>query len=333
MYHNDRNDPMKPSSAGTALFQTGFEPGTVGHPGDAHEILTGVDRSVAEPNDWQPFRLRLPPRHPRALPGVPVADAEPAADAQPRLGYFDIQYLGGTTDERFARIIEDPTRPGNHVLHFRVNQANERYPGGAKARVQACIYENRNLTAMGSRVGMYLHPDLAVLRDWEAGFDWLTLQEFWFGPSWDGGAHPFRISLGLCREPGSGRKPLHFSIHGQPAWEEGMPAYKYPGWAKPIWEAVQTDFDVPTGVWLECGVGYRMGNAETGRFTYRVCAEGGGRHTIFDVHDWTCNPRAPEPQPLYGWSPMKLYTSSALVDFVRNAGGAVQIYWDDFVVF
>ncbi len=34
-----------------------------------------------------------------------------------------------------------------------------------------------------------------------------------------------------------------------------------------------------------------------------------------------------------GWSPMKLYTSSALVDYVRNAGGAVQIYWDDFVVF
>jgi len=325
---------MEPRSAGTALFQTGFEPETVGYPAEAHEILTGVDRSVAAPNDWQPFRLRLPPRHPWALPSSSAADSGPAADDTPRLGYFDIQYLGGTPDERFARIIEDPTRSGNHVLHFRVNQANERYPGGAKARVQANFCENRNLTAMGSRVRMYLHPDLAVLRDWEAGFHWLTLQECWFNPRWTGSKHMFRISLGLCREPGPGRKAIYFNIHGQPEWEEGMPVFpEYAGWGWPTWEAVQTDFDVPTGAWLECEVGYRMGNAETGRFTYKVRVEGGPWTTIFDIHDWTYNPRSPEPQPLYGWNPMKLYTSSALVDYVRNAGGAVQIYWDDFVVF
>jgi len=265
------------------LFHTGFEPGTSGVPAEAHEILIGTDHSVAAANDWDAFRNRLPPPHPWALSGVSPVEAGDAAGT-PRLGYFDIQYMGGTAAQRFARIIEDPTQPGNRVLHFSISHPNETFPGGSKARVQACIYGNRNLTAVTSRVRMYLHPDLAVLRDWEVGFDWLTLQEYWYGPSWDGGRHPFRISLGLCREPGAGRKGLHFNIHGQPAWEEGMPVFpKYAGWGWPTWEETQREFSVPTGVWLETETCYRMGDAATGRFTYRIRPQGGAWATIFDV--------------------------------------------------
>jgi len=314
------------------LFQTGFEPATRGLPADAHEIFTGVDHSLAPPNDWNAFRGHLPPLHPWADPAGPLAKDAPGAPGQPRLGYFDIQYLGGTVAERFARIIEDPTHPGNHVLHFSITRANEKFPGGAKARVQASLYKNRGLTQMSSRLKMYLHPDLEVLRGWEVGFDWLTLQELWFGPSWEGGQHPFRISLGLCRAPGAGQE-LHFNIHGQPTWEEGMPVFpKYPDWGWPTWELVQQDFAVPTGVWLECQTCYRMGNGITGRFCYRVRVNGGTWVSIFDVTNWTYNPRSPVPIPLTDWNPMKLYTSSALVDYVRNRGGIAQIYWDDFAV-
>lgn len=314
------------------LFQTGFEQGTCGLPAEAHEIITGTDHSVAPPNDWEAFRRRLTPPHPWALPGAPSAEAG-EGNAAAQLGYFDIQYLGGTPEQRFARIIEDPTRPGNRVLHFSITHPNEMFPGGSKARVQACIYENRNLTSMTSRVRMYLHPDLAVLRDWESGFHWLTLQEYWFNPSWTNSKHMFRISLGLCREPGPGRKELYFNIHGQPEWEEGMPVFpEYAGWGWPTWEETQKKFALPIGAWLECETHYHMGDAETGRFSYRVRIEGGEWVTIFDIANWTYNPRAPEPQPLYGWSPMKLYTSSALVDYVRNKGGVTQIYWDDLVV-
>jgi hypothetical protein len=312
------------------LFQTGFEPGTCGLPAAAHEVFTGVDHSVAPPNDWELFRRRLPPPHPWALPGAPaIAETSDAA----QLGYFDIQYLGGTPEQRFARIIEDPTCPGNHLLHFSITQANETFPGGSKARVQACIYANRHLTALTSRVRMYLHPDLAALRDWEAGFDWLTLQEYWFGPEWDGGTHPFRISLGLGRAPGPGRKELYVNLQGQPAWEGGMPLVPaYAGWGWPTWEAVQRAFPVPIGVWLECETRYRMGDAATGCFTFRVRPHGGDWAPIFDIRDWTYNPRAPAPQPLYGWSPMKLYTSAALVDYVRSRGGVTQLYWDDLAI-
>ncbi len=314
------------------LFQTGFEPPSRGLPADAHEVLTGVGQSGGPPDDWAVFNRHLPPSHPWSARLASRRETQATA-AGPRLGYFDIQYLGGTIAERFARVIEDPTCPGNHVLHFCIMQANERYPGGAKARVQACIYENRDVTALCSRVRLYLHPDLAALREWDVGFNWLTLQEYWFDPGWAGGEHTFRISLGLCREPGAGRKELHFNIHGQPVPEKGAtPLPRYSGWDRPTWEHVARDFAVSTGVWMECETGYRMGDADTGRFWFRVRPQGGDWKDVFTVNDWTCNPRSAGPQPLYGWNPMKLYTSSALVDYVRARGGRPQVYWDDFSV-
>lgn len=313
----------------TLLFQTGFESGTRGLPADAHEVFNGVDHSVAPPNDWRVFRRPLP--HPWS---PSQAKAQMVDSEAPQLGFFDIAYLGGTVEDRFARIIEDPTSSGNHVLQFSITRANEKYPGGSKARVQADIYQNINLTAMSSRLRMYLHPDLAVLHAWEVGFQWLTLQEYWFDPGWEGGEHSFRITLGLCREAGPGRKDLHFSIHGQPIARKGTPVYsQYPGWDLPTWEGVQQSFAVPIGVWLECEVDYRMGNAQTGRFTFRVRPAGGDWVSLFDITNWTYNPLAPQPQPLYGWNPMKLYTSAALVDYVRSCGGVTQVYWDDFAVF
>ncbi len=309
------------------LFQTGFEAHTCGLPTDAHEVFTGVDHSVAPPNDWAVFHQRLP--HPWSRPGELATPG-----GEPQLGFFDIAYLGGTVADRFARIIDDPTSSGNHVLQFSISRANENYPGGSKARVQADIYQNRNLAAMSCRLRMYLHPDLAVLRDWEVGFRWLTLQEFWFDPGWEGGKLSFRITLGLHREPGAGTKDLHFSVHGQPIARDGTPVFpEYPGWDLPTWESVHRDFPVPIGVWLECETGYRMGDAQTGRFTFRVRPAGGDVVSIFNVTNWTYNPRSPQPQPLYGWNPMKLYTSAALVDYVRSRGGVTQIYWDDLAVF
>lgn len=323
-------DGLKQMDSWPWLFQTGFEPLSRGMPADAHEVITGVDHSVEPPNDWDAFHPHLPPPHPWVGLLVPASHGR---IAEPGLGYFDIQYLGGTPAERFARIVEDPTCPGNHVLHFCILQANERYPGGAKSRVQACIYRNRGLTAISSRVRMYLHPDLEVLRGWDIGFKWLTLQEYWFEPAWEGGERTFRITVGLCREPGAGDRELHFNIHGQPVPEKGSPVLpQYSGWDRPTWEKVNYDFPVPTGVWLECETGYRMGDAQTGRFSFRVRPQGGDWVSIFDIRDWTYNPRSARPQPLYGWNPMKLYTSAALTDYVRNRGGFLQVYWDDLAV-
>jgi len=323
---------MPYAPAGRCLFQSGFEPEARGLPEDAHEIFAGVDLSVEPAGDWDALRRHLPSTHPWAESGA--VPARLPGD-EPHLGYLDIQYLGGTVAERYARIVEDPTEPGNHVLHFWLHHPNEVFANGKgrKARVQAALYGNRGLRALCSTVRMYLHPDLDALRDWDAGFDWLTLQEYWFAPGWEGGKHPFRISLGLCHDPGAGRD-LHFTVHGQPACAPGEPhQHGAPGWAVPTWSFVGRDLAVPTGIWLECRTCYRMGDAATGRFVYQVRRAGGEWLTLFDITDWTYNPRSPQPLPLWGWNPMKLYTSSALIERVRERGGTAQIYWDDFAVY
>lgn len=59
------------------IFQTGFEPSTEGLPTDAIEVFSGVDSSVAPPNDW-------------------VKNL----DDHPNIGAFNIQYQGGDTDRK-----------------------------------------------------------------------------------------------------------------------------------------------------------------------------------------------------------------------------------------
>ena len=83
-----------PTSDGL-IFRSGFEPESVVVPLGRNSDITGCDRSVAPPNDWE--------KH---------------LDANPKIGRFYVQYQGGTPEDRYARIIPDPTSPGNHVLHF-----------------------------------------------------------------------------------------------------------------------------------------------------------------------------------------------------------------------
>ena len=53
-------------------------------------------------------------------------------------------------------------------------------------------------------------------------------------------------------------------------------------------------------------------------------------HTLVDVTGWTYSPRAPEPVGLAAWNPQKIYSSHNIVDFVRDEGGVLRVYFDDF---
>jgi hypothetical protein len=47
--------------------------------------------------------------------------------------------------------------------------------------------------------------------------------------------------------------------------------------------------------------------------------------TVLDVHDWTYSPQARAPVPLTHWNPLKIYTSSAIIDHIRDNGGIARI--------
>ncbi len=284
------------------IFRSGFEADVTATPANDPKDLVGKDRSVPPPNDW-------------------VKDLE----AHPCIGRFLIQYSGGEPSQRIARIIPDPTNPKNRVLNFWLKHANEPLPnGGAKGRIQADIYDNKNLRELRQRCRMYLHSDFAILRKHPERLTWLTIAEFWNEPGWGRNVqYPFRISVNIVKEAGAGQN-LHFGIHGQ-VGEKGK-------W-KSIWEEHNPRFTAPVGEWLTVTYDFIEGNRQTGRFGMTVERGKGEKHVIFDIRNWTHHPNDPKPDGLTAWNPLKLYTSSKTIDHVRSNGGVLQISWDDFELF
>ncbi|MBW2735402.1 MAG: hypothetical protein JRH20_23710 [Deltaproteobacteria bacterium] len=289
----------------TILFRTGFEVGEAeGIPADAHEQLLLKN----------------------------TAEGSTSTDPLP----FRIVYEGGTVADRYARLVEDPSKPGNGVLQFWMKNATivDGYKDHKKGRVQTHI-DLREATSpvdiLYFTQRIYIHPDIALMAQYPETADpwWLSimLQEYWFGSTFFDHPNPARISVYLSYDA-SGK--LRLAAHGQKT-----PSPTNPQWGD-LWHSQDPDYGVPTGTWLTLEVGYKRGDAETGRFVITAQAEGETEPTtIVNVTNWTYNPDAllstgTGPVPLTLWSPQKLYASDNSLHFIRDSGGVAQIYWDDF---
>lgn len=284
------------------VFHSGFEADTEAVPAHDPTDLVGADRSVAPPNDWS--------KH---------------LDDHPNIGNFSIQYQGGDPSERIARIVSDPVDPQNRVLHYWLKHPNVPIsPTAKKSRIQANIYGNNGLFRMKQRCRLYLAGDFEILRRKPEAVNWMTLAEFWNEPGWGGDVqYPFRMSLNLRKAEGAG-SDYHFGIHGQTKPQQNW---------KSIWSAENEDFSVPIGEWLTLEYEFVEGDKQTGRFAFAVERANGEKHAIFDIRNWTRHPDNPKPNGLTSWNPLKLYTNSASVDYVRENGGVLQAYWDDLEIF
>lgn len=240
-----------------------------------------------------------------------------------KIGIF---YEGGDPSARVAKVVTDPTDKENHVLQYWLKQA--RVPGQRKGRFKGRIQlavSNLNLTQTYQRFRMYLHPDLVHYRSYPGVNTWFTINELWFGAQWKGHPHPFRITLTIGKEKGVGQ-PLRFLATGEATAGRRAP------W-KAVWHSFDPNFEVPIGEWMDIEMGYRQGDRNTGRFYLGVKRRSDTRiTTVIDVHDWTYNPKSPRPVPMTHWNPLKLYTSSAIIDHIRNSGGVTQIFFDDLEI-
>ncbi|AMJ67498.1 hypothetical protein [Hymenobacter sp. PAMC 26628] len=291
----------------TLVFQSGFE-GTsrVGpdpkelpnpaHPGYAPEVITGVDNTLGRKNDW-------------------VADLDRSPDG----GTFMIQYTGGDSTKRWARIIPEPGNPGNHVLAFQLNDFWEADAHQVKARVQTALYGIKSgYREFYQSVRVFLPEDFRALRKYPDKIKWLTISEFWNNTWWEPTAkYGFRITLGI----------------GKPVKEEGDLCFilnaENTGQIE-VWNANQHPVKVPIGQWFTMDYYFKEGDAQTGRFYMAITPEGGARQVVFDVKNYTHSTTDPRPDGLTDYNPMKLYTSKDVVAFMRAQGKPLQIYWDDF---
>lgn len=86
---------------GELIFQSGFEPDSKIVARGSEADIEGIDKSFSSASDW-------------------VNDL----DNHPDVGNFNLQYQGGDDSQRYARIIEEPGNPINHVLQFWLNEPN-----------------------------------------------------------------------------------------------------------------------------------------------------------------------------------------------------------------
>jgi hypothetical protein len=281
------------------IFRTGFEPAeAVGTPQDAHESITYRNTAVPPSSD----HVRIP---------------SPAT--------VSISYQGGTARDRYARIVEDPTRPGNHVLHYRLRNATvPAYRSHTKGRIQQNFGfgdhpDGDEVVELYGRQRLRLHPDVALVTDYDLEDDWWLepmIQELWM----EAGRFRSRISIYLAEVRPDKLHPVA-TLTYRYAWQD---------YWETAWAAVG-DVAIPVGEWVSMEVGWKMGDAESGRFILTVQRAGdAGPVRAIDVTNWTYNPNSSVPISLSRWNPQKLYASDNIAHFVRDNGGALQMYFDDF---
>lgn len=244
-----------------------------------------------------------------------------------RPGKATIHFEGGTDRERRAQVTVVPDDPTNHALQFWLQKpyilGTKNFP--VKGRIQMNVYGIQGIRQLKMSVRMYLHPDFNLVRSFPGSIDWLTISEWWNNASWTPGAeYPFRISVNLVKEFAGENAPLYFQVHAQTFDTDRK------RWDGEVWTQVNRAFIVPIGRWVTLDYGFIEGGAETGRFFLSATFQGGKRTVIFDEKGYTHHPADPKPDGISEFNPMKLYTSSRIIDYVASEGGALQILWDDF---
>ncbi len=280
-----------------SLFKTGYEPNeTTATPADAHTWLAFDNTSTVPPSS--PFALSI---------------------------FYETP---GDATDRYARIIDDPTSVGNKVLHYWLKNAviDAGFESHFKGRIQTGFPAPLvDATVIYASQRLFIHNDMNLLLNYPVNGDpwWLgiTIQELWFGAKWLGHPNPARISLSMYPDGNAMRLALTCDTTVD---------------FTQFWQAINPTYALPVGEWITVEIGYKMGNAATGRMVVVITEElTGQRVVVFDVTNWTYNPSADDvggtgPVPLTHWNPQKMYSSDNVLNFIRDSGGVAQMYWDDF---
>lgn len=100
-------------------------------------------------------------------------------------GILEVQYTGGDSSQRYAKVVPEPGNPNNHVFKFWLDGSWTADLGLQKARVQTNLYGIKGgLKEFYQSVRVFLSDDFAVLRNYPKRITWLTLSEFWNNEWW-----------------------------------------------------------------------------------------------------------------------------------------------------
>lgn len=287
---------------GGEIFRTGFTGTEIGPENNATIAPTGSDPDQPVLGTWKTFT------------------------DHPNIGTARINFADGDPAQRTAAIVADPNPlvSDNDVLMFRIFEPHQREGTRMKARVQLDIGGNTCITEVRQSVRLFLDPELDILPQWNEQFGWFLLFEFWNNGDWTGERFPFRVTVNLRKDAPGPVEHLYFNVKG-----DSKNNCNYCKWQR-LWDYTGTDFPVPFGSWMEIELSIREGDSESGRFIMAVTPDGGERHVVFDITGTTQHPDETCPDGFTHLQPLKLYTSGDLVEYVRESGRTVTVYWDDW---
>ena len=262
-----------------------------------------------------------------------VYEYEPQSDLliqQGAPGWSSIYYENGTYADRKAQVVKDPSKAYNQdkALHLWLKNATiYSTPTTEKGRIQLG-WSNLQIPNLFHRFSMYLHPDMEYYRQHPDEHTFLILGEYWMGEPWLGHPYPNRITIYLAKPAGvnSGLYLYVVSSHyvgGDPkngqfegSWYEFIP------------------LNLPTGMWIDYEIGLRSGDESDGKIYIGIKLPTQVEYTpVLDVTRRTYHPDSPTVVPVTTWQPLKLYSGEKMIDHIRDSGGVMQVYYDDFEVF
>lgn len=298
-----KNVSEKVYSKGELIFQTGFEGSTKvvndwhkNDYGSPFQYIQGIDSKLVSKNDWKKDWATI-------LKG----------------GVMQVQYTGGDSTKRFAKVIPEPNNPNNHVLHYWLNDSWQADGGQKKARIQTNLYGIKSgLKEFTQSVRVFLTEDFNAMKSYPHKIPWCTISEFWNNEWWvKDEKYGFRITLGIGKSTAE-TSELNFILNA----ENGFP--------NEIWNADNPKMKVPIGKWFTLDYYFKEGNKENGRVIVSITPDGEPTQLVADVTNYTHRIEDPIPDGFTGYNPMKLYTSKELISHVKSQGKTLQIYWDDF---
>ncbi|MEI7423302.1 MAG: hypothetical protein WCK18_14450 [Prolixibacteraceae bacterium] len=285
---------------GTLIFQSGFEPGSRVVASGSDADIVGIDTSKPDHSDW-------------------VNDL----DNNPDIGSFSLQYQGGDSTMRFAKIIPEPGNTSNHVLQFWLNKPNVE---ASKGRIQGNLYGNKGMKEFYQSERIFLHNDFSAVRTFPNIITWLTIAEFWNNITWSQTVpYGFRITLGIGK-PVATTSDLYFILEAQNCELFADGSQKY----TTLWFETNQKVKVPIGQWFTLEYYYKEGNAENGKLYMTIQPDGGSKEVIYNLTAITHNSKDPNPDGVTDFNPIKLYTSKELINYMGTQGKTLQIYWDEF---
>ena len=242
-----------------------------------------------------------------------------------RFGGVNIQFQGGSPQDRGAEIVVDPVNEKNKVLAFWLAKPNVSDSKGVpeKGRVQMNVAGNKGIQHVKMSVRLFLHPDFEDLSKYPEKISWIVISEWWNNADWTQEKFPFRVGVRLYKD--AGKSSLYFLSHAQTydvkknSWDSN----------NPVWESVNRQFPVPIGKWMTLEYEYVEGGRDKGKFLMAVTPDGGERIVIFDIHNYTHHPDDKNPDGLAEFNPLKLYTNASIINFLSARGKMLQMYWDD----